>query len=621
MNTFISEKSLFLDKITNYLIKKNWKQLDNKIVYNYNEIEIENKKDDIKCNLLLTIRHIRRYIGLYNVDIYNHIGNMNCITNYYDFYQTLKQKKYLLKTLLIDIVEYNYDFKIISDIINKNLSTGYVYILRPYTHNIIEEDIITKYNDGNINDIIFINRYNCSKWSIIEYSDNNNIIINTVIVVDKNKINAYTLININKRIKKIIVKIFKSNLKKLVLNKYSEKGFEIVSFLFSKINGKIKLLNIYECDKYKNTNIDIDDDMLNLILYDNIKPFQLLYSINYDQFNKSIIKTLTGYSFNRIENFITVLDFYVNNIKQYKLNFIYDIEIKTLRRIKNKNIIDNKFNGRYTTLVRTLTEYKFFNKITNMFIEKCNIKCKFNKYKTMHELSNDKDLISDGLIYMYNNNLDITKDNLTSFIYHKTKICSYFPVCVAYGFYKYFNANSVLDISAGWGDRLIAACINEISYYSCDPNICNKPYYNQIIDILGNHNKQKVILSGFENLTINDNYDLIFSSPPFFDLEIYSNDSDQSNIKYPTSEKWIYNFLYVVIKKAWQHLNINGHMCLYMKDYTNLSYCEDMIVYCINNLKKCNFLGVINIIIIQNNTDINTVSNSNSNPLWVFQKK
>ena len=62
-------------------------------------------------------------------------------------------------------------------------------------------------------------------------------------------------------------------------------------------------------------------------------------------------------------------------------------------------------------------------------------------------------------------------------------------------------------------------------------------------------------------------------------------------------------------------------MCLYMKDYTNLSYCEDMIVYCINNLKKCNFLGVINIIIVQNNTDINTVSNSNSNPLWVFQKK
>lgn len=40
MNTFICENNIFLNKLKNILIYKNWIQLDYKIVYNYNETDV-----------------------------------------------------------------------------------------------------------------------------------------------------------------------------------------------------------------------------------------------------------------------------------------------------------------------------------------------------------------------------------------------------------------------------------------------------------------------------------------------------------------------------------------------------------------------------------------------------
>jgi len=615
---FISENNIFLDKIKEFLINNKWIYYNHKIVYNYNDYNIEYDKYNIQYNLLLTYKHIRRYLGLYNVDIYNHIGNINNITNFYILYKSFKYKKYIQESYIIDIIDCDYNFKYIYKLLDNNLIYNKKYILRPYEYNIIKNDIL-KINIENIKKYIYDNKYNCSKWSIIEYNGINNILVNSIIIIDNENIYGYITNNINNKIKKIIKKIFKSNFKKLILNKFSNKAFEFIQFEFNINNNNIKLFNIiYDYNKFNNININ---NLFDIILYNKSNEYQLIYKKKYIKFNKYIIKSFLGYSFNRIENFLDVLKYYIQNIKNYQLKFIYDIELKSLKYINNKNIIDNKFNKKYTTLIRFTNEYTIYNKITNMFIEKCNIRCKFRNYKTLYEIGYDKNLILEGLNYLYNKNSDMTKDNLTSYLYNNTRICSYFPVNIAYGFYKYFNATSILDISAGWGDRLIAACISDIIYYSCDPNKCNKPYYDQIIDILGNKNKQKVITSGFENLIIDNYFDLIFTSPPFYDLEQYSNDEDQSINKYLSPESWIHNFLYVVIEKAWKYLNINGNMCLYMNDYDKLKYCENIIIYCINNLKKCKYLGVINIVNLENDNFIKSnLSNYSRQPLWIFKK-
>lgn len=201
-----------------------------------------------------------------------------------------------------------------------------------------------------------------------------------------------------------------------------------------------------------------------------------------------------------------------------------------------------------------------------------------------------------------------------------SKTCSYFPITIAYGFYKYFNAKSVLDISSGWGDRLIAACIADIIYYGADPNSCNTPYYEQMIEIFGTKNKQQVIKSGFENLNITSIYDLIFSSPPFFELEKYSEDKEQSHLLYNTKHSWINDFLYVCIEKAWKYLKHGGHMCLYMNDYYKLLYCENMVSYCIKHLQNVKYLGVIAIIMTYDKKE-GVVESNTWMPLWIFKKE
>jgi len=368
---------------------------------------------------------------------------------------------------------------------------------------------------------------------------------------------------------------------------------------------------------------DIIDNIISILYGKSSNMFASIYKKKYIHFNINVINSLSYYSYARIDKFHILIKQLINNIKQYNLVFLYDISIISLKNIIDSSLINNKYNNRFTNVVRSNKDYNLYNRITNCFIEKCNARCRFGTSKTMNELAKDKEVILNGIQFFYENKADISDVHLAEYIYTKTKICSYFPVNIAYGFYKYFNAKNVLDISAGWGDRLIAACILNINYYSADPNTCNTPYYQQMIELIGNKEKQQVITCGFEDLIINKKYDLIFSSPPFFEFEKYSDDKEQSHIKYNTQNRWIYGFLYVVIQKAWKSLSMNGHMCLYMNDYYVLSYCEKMITFCIKNLDNCKYLGVINITMMSDlemanpELDLSTIY---AQPLWIFKK-
>lgn len=53
-------------------------------------------------------------------------------------------------------------------------------------------------------------------------------------------------------------------------------------------------------------------------------------------------------------------------------------------------------------------------------------------------------------------------------------------------------------------------------------------------------------------------FDLVFSSPPFFDTEYYSDDSTQSVIRYPEYVRWVDGFLRVIIAQAHRLLRSKG---------------------------------------------------------------
>ena len=92
--------------------------------------------------------------------------------------------------------------------------------------------------------------------------------------------------------------------------------------------------------------------------------------------------------------------------------------------------------------------------------------------------------------------------------------------------YKKNKAKKVLDFTAGWGARLIAAMALDIDYTGIDANKALKPGYDKIIKTLSPYSKSKVkmIFKKAETVDISKlKYDFVFTSPPYEYLEVYEN--------------------------------------------------------------------------------------------------
>lgn len=169
-----------------------------------------------------------------------------------------------------------------------------------------------------------------------------------------------------------------------------------------------------------------------------------------------------------------------------------------------------------------------------------------------------------------------------------------------------------LDISAGWGDRLLTAMSLNMEYLGFDPNPDLIVHHNEMIKMFGNGHQQ-VIQEPFETADIpNDYYDVVLSSPPYFDLEIYdtSDNSRQSVESFPTFEKWMVRFLFVSIVKCWEALKDGGYLILHLGDTRTLNMCEatNLFIESFNNSEWMGTVGVYG------------GSFNNKRPVWIWRK-
>ena len=152
-----------------------------------------------------------------------------------------------------------------------------------------------------------------------------------------------------------------------------------------------------------------------------------------------------------------------------------------------------------------------------------------------------------------------------------------------------------MDFSAGWGDRLVSAIAYDCSYVGVDPNPCLHPLYKKIINTLAKNKKKfKLYQSPFESVNLKEkDFDLVFTSPPFFKLESYSNDSKQSDKKYTTLDDWFNKFLVVSVIKSKNLLIENGKLALYISDYTKIKYVDRLKKYIEKNINDLIYQGDI----------------------------
>lgn len=248
------------------------------------------------------------------------------------------------------------------------------------------------------------------------------------------------------------------------------------------------------------------------------------------------------------------------------------------KRLSSQKI--QKYNNSYLIIEEDWDKNAELNNCTDYFTEECRIRCRFANHPSPLEYWN---LHKDRLTELMEKKAEQYKIIfIRDTLYKETKLCNNFRISVALTVLKIFRARKWLDISAGWGDRLLAAIASDVELYcAADPNDCLHPQYRKMIEMLVAPEKWSnyiLINDGFESAVLpKEKFDLVFSSPPFFDLEKYSTNTKDSLIQYQTSDSWYENFLLASIKKAYKYLLFDGHMVMYMDEGRGTNYIGRMI--------------------------------------------
>jgi len=140
------------------------------------------------------------------------------------------------------------------------------------------------------------------------------------------------------------------------------------------------------------------------------------------------------------------------------------------------------------------------------------------------------------------------------------------------------RAEHVLDPCAGWGGRLLGTVATGAHYTAFEPN--TETYHNllRLVDFLNVGNKVTLYHDSALNMDHYEipNVDLILTSPPYFDLEVYSREATQSITGCTTYAMWVEQFLNPLVQKALAKLVPNGWSCWNVHNVGKMHMIQDI---------------------------------------------
>ena len=172
--------------------------------------------------------------------------------------------------------------------------------------------------------------------------------------------------------------------------------------------------------------------------------------------------------------------------------------------------------------------------------------------------------------------------------------CYNFRPATAKALYELYGKDNckVLDTSSGFGGRLLGffTAKNTDEYVGIDPNTadsCNK--FILYMSRYFTNKKAYVNKIGSEDFTIEsypqyENYfDISFTSPPYFNIERYSDDITQSHVKFNTYDAWVDGFYRNTIYNSCNSLKLDGVFAV------NISWVDNIKEYTEEFLNDCGF--------------------------------
>jgi DNA modification methylase len=132
--------------------------------------------------------------------------------------------------------------------------------------------------------------------------------------------------------------------------------------------------------------------------------------------------------------------------------------------------------------------------------------------------------------------------------------CNAFKITNALDFYQKYKPTHILDPFCGFGGRLVAAMLLGVDYTGIDLNVDLKSGYDKLLNDFQSKTASNVSLIYQDSKDVNYsnfNYDMVFTSPPYENIEIYKNGEKKSN------DEWL-EFYKIVFQNTWDSLSPGG---------------------------------------------------------------
>lgn len=283
---------------------------------------------------------------------------------------------------------------------------------------------------------------------------------------------------------------------------------------------------------------------------------------------------------------------------------------------KHKEEIFKKYTKE--ELLKDIYNYKNkkgkLTKVLNHFFEECIFNCcgKKTKISPMEVLKNDI-YMQKILDYIKNKPNFFTSDNevvnvkscFRNSMSWVRKVANFCPRNAKNIYFRYFqnldlsNINC-LDTSMGFGSRMSAVLLNGANYYGIDPNkeLFKKleEYKNFLFNnsVVNKNQKCCLFCQGSEvfNEKLTNMMDVSFTSPPYFNLERYSEDDYGSTINYNNYDLWVKKFVYPTVLNTYKYLKVGGYAMINIKNLNKKECCFNDFMDAFNKIEGFEFVEI-----------------------------
>lgn len=230
------------------------------------------------------------------------------------------------------------------------------------------------------------------------------------------------------------------------------------------------------------------------------------------------------------------------------------------RKITKQEALDDYVNLQNTP-AKKLNLSVIGNKACDYLFQKYRVKTKLEtaKYSHYDAYKYDKDSIINFANKIKTTEKPTNSDIRAAIRFKYGSINQFRPMVAKY-IYTKFKPSTVLDISSGWGNRLLAAMSMNIDYIGIDSNINLKTPYTKMINLYQSESNINIIFKRSELVDYSKfDYDMIFTSPPYFSLEQYENMK-----KYTNKNDFINSYFKPTIINSYKYLKKGGYVVLNM---------------------------------------------------------